>query len=126
MFVIDSNKTIHLTRGDVATISVSAMVSANDSAYTFKQGDVVRFLIFKKKVCDDVVLSKTVKIESDTETVDIKLTTADTKLFEIAGKPIEYWYEIELNPGVSPQTIIGYDEDGPKLVKIYPEGVNNG
>jgi hypothetical protein len=35
------------------------------------------------------------------------------------NKPIEYWYEIQLNYY---QTIVGYDESGPKLFMLYPEG----
>lgn len=124
MFVIDSNKTIHLTRGDIATISISATdATDSSSSYTFKQGDIVRLMVFKKKFCDAIMLSKIVEIDFDTEVVDIKLTTNDTKTFEIINKPTDYWYEIELNPDTTPQTIIGYDEDGPKIFRLYPEGV---
>ena len=33
--------------------------------------------------------------------------------------PTEYWYEIELN---NENTVIGYDNNGPKLFVLYPEG----
>lgn len=46
----------------------------------------------------------------------------ETKIGEYISKPKEYWYEIELNPETYPQTIIGYDEDGPKVLILYPEG----
>lgn len=35
---------------------------------------------------------------------------------------MDYWYEVELNPETEAQTIIGYDEDGPKIFRLYPEG----
>lgn len=39
----------------------------------------------------------------------------------MASKPIEYWYEIELN---GDSTIIGYDNDGAKKLILYPEGAD--
>lgn len=122
MFIIDSSKTIHLTRGDIANLSVSATDSDNTS-YTFKQGDIVRLMVFKKRAVDDVVLSKSVEVTEETTTVDISLTTDDTRIGEVIHKPVDYWYEIELNPETTPQTIIGYDDDGAKTLRLYPEGV---
>ena len=80
-------------------------------------------LVTKKKACDEVVLSKSVEAIPDTTEVDFKLTTEDTRIGEVINKPVDYWYEIELNPDTYPQTLIGYDEDGPKIFRLYPEGV---
>lgn len=126
MFIIDSNKTIHLTRGDIATISVSASEATNpDALYIFKPGDIVRFMVLKKKDCNSILLSKCVEVLEDTEVVDITLATEDTKTFNALNKPEDYWYEIELNPDTEPQTIVGYDQDGPKIFRLYPEGVTS-
>ena len=43
------------------------------------------------------------------------------KIGEMANKPIEFWYEIELN---GDSTIIGYDEEGAKRLILYPEGAD--
>lgn len=120
MFVIDSDLTIHITRGDIAVISVSA--TANDAAFEFSQGDIVRLKVFEKKNCANVVLQKDVEVTETTTTVGIILEKADTAIGEVISKPATYWYEVELNPETNPQTIVGYDENGAKIFKLYPEG----
>jgi hypothetical protein len=61
-------------------------------------------------------------VQSSTQQVTITLTGEDTKLGNPISKPEDYWYEVELNPLTAPQTIIGYDEKGPKVLRLYPEG----
>ena len=56
------------------------------------------------------------------ETVTVTLDNKDTKFGDIISKPVDYWYEVELNPETKPQTIVGYDEDGAKIFKLFPEG----
>lgn len=121
MFVINDDKSIHLTRGDIAVIEIGASISDNED-YTFQIGDVVRLRIFEKYHHENVILQKDVLIESETPSIDISLYKDDTKIGDLINKPKDYWYEIELNPDTSPQTIIGYDSDGPKIFRLYPEG----
>lgn len=121
MFKIDNDNTIHITRGNVAAIDVTA-TNEDGTNYIFKEGDVVRLNVFKNKDCACVVLQKDVIVTEETEQVNISLKKEDTTLGELINKPIAYWYEIELNPNTSPQTIIGYDVDGAKLFILYPEG----
>lgn len=121
MFLIKDDLSIHVTRGDIGTIEVSADKS-NNEPYMFQPGDVVCLRVYPKKQHENVVLEKEVLIESETGVVPINLVRNDTKLGGIIDKPTIYWYEIELNPGVSPQTIVGYDQNGPKLFTLYPEG----
>lgn len=121
MFRIDDDMTIHITRGDIGVIEVSANKNEHE-LYTFVPGDIVRLRVFPKKRHDDVVLVKDALIETETQTVSIILERNDTKLGEIINKPAVYWYEVELNPDTSPQTFIGYDANGPKLFMLYPEG----
>ena len=121
MFSINDDKSIHLTRGDIAVIEVGASSSETED-YTFKTGDIVRIRVFEKNHHENVVIQKDVTVESETTSVDISLYKEDTKIGELINKPKDYWYEVELNPDTSPQTIIGYDVDGPKLFRLYPEG----
>lgn len=121
MFRIDDDMTIHITRGDIGVIEVSADADG-DNLYTFKPGDVVRFKVYPKKHHENVVISKDVVVDVETQIVTINLGRTDTKLGEIINKPAVYWYEVELNPDTSPQTFIGYDTSGPKLFMLYPEG----
>lgn len=120
MFVINDDMTIYCTRGDCAVFSVSANVGG--SAYTFKVGDVVRFKVFAKKDCADVVLKKDVTVSTAGTSVEITLDSKDTTIGDIISKPMDYWYEVELNPDTKPQTIIGYDDNGAKVFKLFPEG----
>lgn len=119
MFAIDG-KDISATRGDIVFFNVTA---ADDGVpYVFKQGDQLRIKIFEKKGCDKVVLQKDFPVLEDAERVEVFLSEEDTKIGEGINKPTDYWYEIELNPLTDPQTIVGYDEDGPAVFRLYPEG----
>ena len=121
MFKINSDQSIHLTRGDVAAIDVSAKQS-NSDLYVFKKGDVIRMQVFVKAACNKVVLKKDVTITESTSVVTISLSKEDTTIGNVIHKPVDYWYEIELNPTTSPQTLVGYDDNGAKILRLYPEG----
>lgn len=120
MFTVNDDLSIYATRGDVGVFNVEATL--DDAPYTFRSGDVVRFKAFGKKDCENVVLQKDVFVEEDTTQVEVFLEGDDTKIGEVISKPVDYWYEVELNPETRPQTIIGYDEDGAKIFKLFPEG----
>lgn len=120
MFVINDDMTIYCTRGDAVAFSVSANMGGE--AYTFRDGDIVRFKVFAKKDCADVVLQKDVVATAGASAVEIFLYGDDTTIGEVISKPVDYWYEVELNPETHPQTIIGYDENGAKVFKLFPEG----
>ena len=122
MFVLNDDLSIYATRGDIVFFSVTA--KDGEDAYKFKAGDVVRIKIFGKKNAENVVLQKDFPIFADTETVEIYLTKEDTKIGEVISKPTDYWYEIELNPDTEAQTIIGYDENGARVFKLFPEGAD--
>ena len=120
MFVVNEDMSIYCTRGDTGGLYVQA--SLKEQAYTFRTGDVVRMKVFGKKDCENVVLQKDVEVTEDTEQVEVFLTKEDTKIGEVISKPTDYWYEVELNPDTKPQTIVGYDENGAKVFKLFPEG----
>lgn len=121
MFVINDDKSIYLTRGDIATIEISAEQSGGNT-YSFQVNDVLRFRVLEKNHYDSTVMTKDVTITSETSSVDIVLDSNDTRIGAIISKPKDYWYEVELNPDTAPQTIIGYDADGPKIFRLFPEG----
>lgn len=120
MFQLNEDKSIYATRGDIVFFSVSA--EDDGKPYKFQAGDVVRIKVYGKKDAESVVLQKDFPVTEVTENVEIFLTEEDTKIGEVISKPKDYWYEVELNPGENPQTIIGYDEDGAKVFKLFPEG----
>ena len=117
--IIDT--TIHLTRGDVAALDIKAK-QEDGTYYTFKVNDIVRFKIMKKGECNTIYLTKDVTVGEEAESVVIPLTSENTKIGDLINKPTKYWYEVELNPDSLPQTIIGFDEEGEKLLILYPEG----
>ena len=117
MFKINpTTKEIKITRGDIGTINLSV------EGYTFKIGDVIRFKVFQCQDCKCVELQKDLIINEETTNIEISLTSEETRIGEIINKPVKYWYEIELNPETECQTIIGYDSDGEKIFRLYPEG----
>jgi len=120
MFHVEEDMTICLTRGDV----VFFVVEADDRGepYMFQPGDVIRIKVCEKKACENVVLQKDFVVEEETEAARIYLTKEDTKIGDIISKPVVYWYEVELNPDTNPQTIVGYDDDGAKILRLFPEG----
>lgn len=120
MFVINDDQSIYATRGDIVFFTVSA--DDNGTGYAFQPGDIVRMKVYGKKDAETVLMQKDFPVTAVTQEVEIYLTEADTKIGETISKPKDYWYEIELNPDTNPQTIIGYDEDGAKVFKLFPEG----
>lgn len=121
MFVVDKNDgNIHVTRGDMVFLKIKA--DKNGEPYTFQPGEVLRIKIFGKKNAENVVLQKDFPVTAVTQSVEMILDGNDTKIGGVISKPTDYWYEVELNPYDNPQTIIGYDEDGARLFRLYPEG----
>jgi hypothetical protein len=121
MFQINDDNSIYITRGDIAVIDVSA-VDKDNKPYMFSQGDLLRIKVFAKKNCENVVLERDFPVTTNTDKVTLYLDENDTKIGGVISKPVDYWYEVELNPLSNPQTIIGYGEDGAALFKLFPEG----
>lgn len=111
--------TIKLNRGDVLNLSFS-IEQSDKTKYTFQVGDKVVFSIYEKgKMSNNAVLIKEVNVVEATQSINISLTSEETKIGSLINKPVEYWYEIELN---GQYTVIGYDDDGAKVFELYPEG----
>lgn len=122
MYFVNKDLSIYATRGDAVVLAVGA--NNNGVPYVFQPGEVVRFRVFEKKGCHCTVLQKDFIITDAVESVEIVLTKNETEIGEIISKPKDYWYEIELNPNYNPQTIVGYDDDGPKVFRLFPEGAD--
>lgn len=123
MFIVNDDGSIHATRGDIGAFEVGIKSSENTD-YVFKSGDIVRFNVHERKRPDRVVLDKRVHVDVETTSVVISLSREDTKIGDLIDKPVDYWYEVELNPDTAPQTFIGYDTDGPKIFTLFPEGAD--
>lgn len=124
MFTVNDDLSIYATRGDTVFFSVAADDAATEQPYKFNSGDLLRIKIFGKKDAENVVMQKDFPITGELDSVAVLLTEEDTKFGPVISKPTDYWYEVELNPNTNPQTIIGYDEDGPKVFKLFPEGAD--
>lgn len=113
-------KEIHINRGDRLLIDFD--IENGDDKYTFKDGDKIKFSIYRKKEMDkSPVLQKIFTPIVGSTSVEIDVSGEDMKIGEMLNKEIEYWYEIELN---NDETIIGYDDDGAKKLILYPEGAD--
>lgn len=123
MFIVNNDRSIYVTRGDIGSFEVG-IKAFDDTQYVFKIGDVVRFNVHEHSRPDRVVLIKDVEVDTETEFVVISLGRDDTKIGGFINKPVDYWYEMELNPETAPQTFIGYDKDGPKIFRLFPEGAD--
>lgn len=119
MFVVNDDLSIYATRGDTVFFNVSA--HDHGYPYMFQPGDIVRMAIYGKKDAETCVMQKDFPVEEVTETVFVYLEEQDTKIGESISKHKDYWYEVVLNPDTIPQTIIGYDEDGAKIFRLFPE-----
>ena len=122
MFIVNDDLSIYATRGDIVCLNVSATDDRTGEPYEFQPGDILQMKIFVKKNAEEVVLQKDIPVPAKTNTVGVFLTEQDTRIGEVISKPVDYWYEVTLNPYTNPQTFIGYDEDGAKIFKLFPEG----
>lgn len=112
--------TLSLNRGDAISFDVGMKI--NGERYTFKAGDMLRLKVYEKKACNCVLIQKDFAIETDSEKTTISLTENETRVCGIINKPVDYWYEVEFDPLNNPITIIGYDDNGPKIFRLFPEG----
>lgn len=114
-----TNTTIEVNRGDELNLNLSLKLDSGED-YTFEEGDKVVFSLYEKgKMSDNAILIKEVDATPEETSLEISLTSNETKIGEMINKPVEYWYEIELNDRY---TVIGYDDKGAKKFILYPEG----
>lgn len=133
MFKVNEDLSIYATRGDFVSLTLTA--ENNGEAYTFQPeredengnklpADKVGIRITAKKNANKELLDKFVVVTEETQAVDLFLEDKDTRFDAVISKPTDYWYEIYLETYIGTQTIIGYDEDGAKIFRLYPEGAD--
>lgn len=124
MFIIDEDgTTLKVTRGQSGTITFGALTPEGEP-YTFQVGDVLRLNVTKVNKENSVVMSVDTIIEEATTEATISITSFDSKIGTVINKPTDYWYDIELNPDSAiAQMLLGYDDEGPKIFKLYPESI---
>lgn len=126
MAMMDSKNNIEVNRGDMLPLTFKHKDRKTGEIYKFKKDDVVRFKLMEKGNCDNVILQKDKKVEEETESVQMIIPSNDMKIGDIISKPVEYWYEVSLNPDTeSTITILGFTKaDGAKILTLTPEGGN--
>lgn len=124
MFMIDEDgTTLKVTRGQSGTITFGALTPKGEP-YTFQVGDILRLNVTKVNRENLVVMSVDTIIEEETTEATISITSFDSKIGTVINKPTDYWYDIELNPDSAiAQMLLGYDDEGPKIFKLYPESI---
>ena len=123
MAMLGTNYSIEINRGDMLAMTIKANDS-NGDPYIFKVDDVVRFKIMERNKCENVILQKDVKVTEEMESVPVIISSEEMKIGNIINKPVDYWYEVELNPNTSSAiTILGYKKKtGPRILSLTPEG----
>ena len=121
MFKIDDKKPNRLliTRGDRGSIYVTAIDLVTNTSYMFQPGDKVSFVVVPKNgYSEGAVLRKDVIVTEESDGVEIPLTSQDTKIGDMIDSYVDYWYNVVLNDDM---TILGSDQDGEKIFRLYPE-----
>lgn len=107
----------HVTRGDKGTFDF------NLDGYIFKSGDIIHFKIYEAEGLNrPPVRDIVIEVKEEIDILEITFTSEDTKFGEMLNEIKEYWYEIELN---GKQTPYCFDEKGPKIFLLYPEGADS-
>ena len=110
------NNTFHVTRGDSGVITVKFKDGS-----TLPEGADVTFAVYRKNELDaEPVLFVRKSISSGETSVILLINSSDT--FDIENPENgreEYWYELKIGPD---NTVLGYDENGPKIFYLYPSG----
>ena len=110
------NNTFHVTRGDSGVITVKFK-----DGLTLPEGSDVTFGVYRKNELDtEPVLWALQTISSNKTSVRLIIDSSDTFNMENPenGRE-EYWYELKIGPD---NTVLGYDETGPKIFYLYPSG----
>ena len=115
MLEIIDDRNIEVTRGNVLALTV--MAENEGTEYQFSKDDIIRFKIMEAKNVNNVILQKDFKVLDNTTEQDIEIAADEMKIGNLSSKPIDYWFEIELNPDMkfmsrsSIKGVINYEEE---------------
>ena len=73
MYRVDKNMSVYLTRGDACLLPIYCKNSKGES-YIFRNGETLRFRVFRKRQCKEVVLVKDITVFEDTDRVELFLS----------------------------------------------------
>lgn len=121
MFKKDEKKPDRLlvTRGDRGSVYATATDLITNTPYVFQSGDKVSFVVVPENgYSEGAVIRKDVIVTEETQEVEIPLTSEDTKIGDMIDEYEDYWYNVVLNDDI---TIIGSDDTGEKVFRLYPE-----
>lgn len=123
MFKIDKDDktTIKCTRGDKGSIRVRKKINEGEFEPFYKDDKVV-FTVKNNFGDSDVILRKEVIVKEDSDYVIFNFDKKDTTIGDLISSPKKYHYDVSINEDM---TILGYDESGPKIFELYPEGSND-
>lgn len=108
------NKTFHVSRGDSGIIHLS-LKNTN-----FAVGDKIFFRIYEAEGLDSLPIVETeATVLEEGNTIAITLDKEDTNFGDLGNTVVDYWYEISVGED---RTILGFDENGAKVFKLYPTG----
>ena len=108
------NNTFHVTRGDFGVITVKFKDGS-----TLPEGSDVTFGVYRKNELDtEPVLWALQTISPNETSVDLYIDGTFNMENPENGRE-EYWYELKIGPD---NTVLGYDETGPKIFYLYPSG----
>lgn len=110
--------TIKIFRGDCGNIYFSK-TDSEGNIEQFKKGDKVVLSVKNNFGESTALLRKEFVVESDSDKVEISFSKEDTKFVDLISEPIDYEYDIKVNDC---HTIIGHDDSGSKIFRVYPSG----
>jgi hypothetical protein len=129
----EDQETIYITRGDQPTKEFNRLAfyypiynfaTEKEENYVFQLDDKITFAVVNKKgYTKEEIFKKDYTLRDlgyvePTETVEIPITSEDTKEFPLLNKKATYWFDIILNDTT---TILGYDDEGAKKIIVFPE-----
>lgn len=111
-----SGNILHITRGDGGVLTLQW------EGHTFQSGQTVDVNIYRENGMDSapIMTWTTGELSSDLEEVTIDVYGTDTQLDSPITEPVKYWWEAVCGEN----TFIGYDENGPKILNLYPGGID--
>ena len=108
---------LKINRGN--TLRFDYSILGGDTPYVFKEDDELVFSVYNAFGLEqEPVLTVPFKPTEGSTEITIEVPKDKMKFAPMTNMEQDYWYEITLNE----ETMLGFDEAGPKIITIYPEG----
>lgn len=119
-----SGNTLHITRGD------GGILTLQYPDHTFSAAEDVVINIYRENTMDaepvmywtteENITGHSCDASFDGDTVEITIPGGYTQLDNPITEVVPYWWEAVCGE----ETFICYDEQGPKILNLYPGGIN--